>query len=243
MWQKLAPLLLLLLLSAAEATQVQHGGLTVVYTDTRDKRQLGAVFRAWDAAARDLRALGLPPPAQVRIEAASSAADFARRTGEGSNIAAVTHGATIYTQRLTALSLAGRLPITLRHEAFHTAQPVGIPRWLAEGLARTFSGEAKADPRAPTGLGGLSDRDLDARLLSRDPAHLNAAYREAARRAGRVRLGCLRSTGKRVARLASALPVRSGLLPHHPNSFRYSPYPSCSSFSSGTNRSAAELMQ
>ena len=175
--------LLSLLAPTAQAVQVQHGGLTVRYSDPRDRRQLGAVFRAWDAAARDLKALGLPLPAQVKLVAAGSASAFAALTGEPANIAASTRGATIYTQRLTALAVAGRLPITIRHEAFHTAQPPGIPRWLAEGLARTFSGEAKDDPQGPTGLGSLSGESLNNQLLSRDPLRLKAAYAEAARRA------------------------------------------------------------
>ena len=162
------------------AAQVQHGGLTIRYSDPHDRQQLGAVFRAWDAAARDLKAIGLPPPAQVKLVAAGNASDFAALTGEPANIAASTRGATIYTQRLTALAVAGRLPITIRHEAFHTAQPAGLPRWLAEGLARTFSGEAKNDPKEPTGLGSLSGERLDAQLLSRDPLRLKAAYAEAA---------------------------------------------------------------
>ena len=179
-------LLLTLLSPTSLAAQVQHGGLTVTYSDARDRLQLGAVFRVWDAAARDLKALGLPPPAKVSVIAASSAANFTALTGESANIAASTRGATIYTQRLTALALSGRLPITIRHEAFHTAQPAGTPRWLAEGLARTFSGEANNDPPGLTGLGNLSADELDARLLSRDPARLNAAYTEATRRAGQT---------------------------------------------------------
>ena len=178
--------LLALLSPTAQAAQVQHGGLSVTYSDTRDRQQLGAVFLAWDTAAQDLKALGLPPPSKVSVIAASSAANFAALTGEPANIAASTRGATIYTQRLSALALAGRLPITIRHEAFHTAQPAGIPRWLAEGLARTFSDEARTDSPDPTGLGSLSSDELDAQLLSRDPLRLKAAYAEATRRAGKL---------------------------------------------------------
>ncbi len=169
----------------AGTTRVQRGGLSVSYTDPRDRLQLGAVFGAWEAAVRDLRALGLSPPAQVTLAAAGSAADFAQRTGGAASLAAGTRGAAISTQRLTALARAGRLPATVRHEAFHTAQPPGLPRWLAEGLARIFSGEAGGDSAEPTGLAGLSDRALDARLLDRDPARQRAAYVEATRRAQR----------------------------------------------------------
>ncbi|MDV6375425.1 hypothetical protein [Deinococcus arenicola] len=182
----MALLCLSLLTPAAHAFETQHGTLTVTYADLRDRQQLGAVFKAWDAAARDLKALGLPPPARVRIEAALNAADFMARTGEPVNIAASTQGNVIRTQRLSALAGRGLLPITIRHEALHTAQPAGIPRWLAEGLARTFSGEGRADPRTPTGLEGLPDSRLNAELLNRDLTRLNAAYREATRRAAKL---------------------------------------------------------
>lgn len=182
--QRLTSILLAALLcSVAAAAQVQRGGLTVTYTGARDRLHLGSVFKTWETATHDLKALGLSPPVQIRIEAAASAADFAARTGEPSGIAASTRGAVIVTQRLTALALSGRLPTTIRHEAFHTAQPAGLPRWLAEGLARTFSGEAASDPGGPTGLGSLSSAALDARLMDRDPARLGPAYLEATRRA------------------------------------------------------------
>ena len=177
---------LLLMPPGAHAFQVQHGRLSVSYADPRDRQQLGAVYKAWDTAARDLKELGLGLPANVRIEAAGNAADFAARTGEPANIAASTRGAVIHMQRLSALAGRGLLPTTVRHEAFHTAQPPGIPRWLAEGLARTFSGEGRADPHTPTGLEGLPDARLDAELLGRDPARLTAAYREATVRAAKL---------------------------------------------------------
>jgi len=169
--------------STAAAAEVRRGGLSVEYTDARDRAELNTVFRAWSAAVRDLRATGLEVPADVRIEAAGSAAAFAARTGEPAGIAASTRGRVISTQRLSALGARGLLPFTVRHEAFHTAQPAGLPRWLAEGLARTFSGEALSDPAAPTGLERLPDASLSAQLLERDPARLSAAYHEATRRA------------------------------------------------------------
>ena len=169
--------------SAGTAAEVRRGGLSVEYSDARDRAELGAVFLAWSGAVRDLRALGLSVPPAVRIEAAGSAAEFAARTGEPAGIAASTRGRVIRTQRLSALGARGLLPSTIRHEAFHTAQPAGLARWLAEGLARTFSGEALSDPTDPTGLERVPDAALSAQLLIRDPARLNAAYHEATRRA------------------------------------------------------------
>lgn len=168
---------------SAGTTEVRRGGLSVEYTDARDRAELSTVFVAWNGAVRDLRATGLNVPATVRIEAAGSAAEFSARTGEPAGIAASTRGSVIRTQRLSALGARGLLPFTVRHEAFHTAQPAGLARWLAEGLARTFSGEALSDPLTPTGLEDVPDTSLSAQLLLRDPPRLNAAYREATRRA------------------------------------------------------------
>ena len=172
------------------ATLWTHGSLTVAYRDARDAGQLATVGRAWDAAVRDLRALGLSVPAAVRIEAASNAQDFAARTGEGPGTAASTRGNLIRMQRLSALAARGLLPFTVRHEVFHTAQPAGLPRWLAEGLARTFSGEAVQDAPTPPGLHALSTDALDRQLLARGSPGPGAAYREATRRAGLLLRRC-----------------------------------------------------
>ncbi len=175
-----------MLWTGASAHSARHGRLTVQYADPRDRGQLGTVFRAFDAAVADLRALHLPLPASVHVVAAANAADFTARTGEPAGIAASTLHRTIRTQRLTALAARGLLPVTIRHETFHAAQPEGVARWRAEGLARTFSGESARDPDGPTGLESLPERALDAALQGRDPARLAAAYREASRRVGRL---------------------------------------------------------
>ncbi|THF88617.1 hypothetical protein E7T09_05360 [Deinococcus sp. KSM4-11] len=169
-------------IAQAAPVTVTHGTLTVTYADGRDRAQLPLVFRTWDRAAADLNALGLTAGA-VKINVASNAADFARMTGEPASIAASTRGQTITMQRLSALAARGILAFTIRHEGFHTAQPHGLPRWLAEGLARLFSGEAAGDSAEPTGLSGLSEAQLDARLLGRAPGEAGEAYREATRRA------------------------------------------------------------
>jgi len=179
----LVALLLVLADHPAGAAEVRRGGLVVEYTDARDRTALNTVFLAWSDAVRDLQAIGLNVPEGVRIEAAGSAAAFTASTGEPPGVAASTRGRMIRTQRLSALGARGLLPFTVRHEAFHTAQPAGLPRWLAEGLARTFSGEALNDLRGPTGLDRVTDASLSARLLVRDPARLSAAYHEATRRA------------------------------------------------------------
>lgn len=164
---------------------VTRSGLSVTYRSAADRAQLGRVFEVWSQAERDLKTRGLVLPS-ARLTASRNAADFAALTGYPAQIAAITTRGTIYTQRLAALQGKGLLPFTLRHEAFHLAQPPGLPRWLAEGLARIFSGEAQADRAASTGLEALSSAELDARLRGGAGAPLNAAYLEATRRAARL---------------------------------------------------------
>lgn len=176
-----AAVLVLSMSAHAAPVTVTSGTLTVTYTDPRDRAHLGLVFRTWEKTADDLMALGLTVQ-PVRLTATSSATTFARVTGEPASIAASTRGQTITTQRLGALAGRGLLASTIRHEGFHTAQPPGLPRWLAEGLARLFSGEAAGDSAEPTGLTALSGAQLDARLLGRVPGQSGAAYREATRR-------------------------------------------------------------
>jgi len=174
--------LLALLLGTAPALTVREGRLTVTLSDPRDRAHLGTVFETWREAERDLRALGLSTP-RVYLRAASSANDFAHQTGEPWFVAAVTRGGVIQTQRLGALAARGNLPLTLRHEAFHAAQPASLSRWLAEGLARLFSGEAARDPVGSTGLEQMPEAALNRHLAARSPEDLLRVYREATRRA------------------------------------------------------------
>ncbi len=170
--------------SQTSQTQTREG-LSVTWHDPADRAYLPRVFATWHQTRLDLRQLGWEVP-PVRLEAARNAADFAARTGEGTGVAAMTRGQDIQTQRLGALAQRGLLPLTLRHEAFHAAQPAGLPRWLAEGLARIFSGEARTDPPGRTGLEHLPDAELEAALLSRTGPQALGAYREASRRAATV---------------------------------------------------------
>ncbi len=170
----------------ATVFEARSGLLTVRYRDVRDRSHLEFVFRTWQETVRDLERIGLVAK-PTRLEAYSSAAEFSRATGEPWFVAASTLGDVIRTQRLSALRQRGLLLFTIRHEAFHTVQPSRLPRWLAEGLARTFSGEYDRDPQTPTGLESVSDEALEALLLARtDQAKLDLAYREATRRAARL---------------------------------------------------------
>ncbi|WP_135228668.1 hypothetical protein [Deinococcus fonticola] len=165
------------------AQSVTRAGLTVNYRDPADRAQLAQVFQVWQKAGQDLKVKGLTLPAAT-LTAARSANDFAALTGSPPHIAAITLKGKLYTQRLAALRGKQLLPYTLRHEAFHLAQPPDLPRWLAEGLARIFSGESGLDAPGRTGLEGLSEKDLDTRLAQASGPGLTRVYREATRRAG-----------------------------------------------------------
>ena len=172
-----------LAIAFAAPLEVRSGLLTVRYHDPQDRVQLEFVFRAWRRAVRELQVLGFRPQSTV-LESFAGANAFARATGEPWFVAASTQGRLIRTQRLSALRLRGSLELTVRHEAFHTVQPAHLPRWLAEGLARHFSGEGARDSRAATGLESLTEVQLDEALLGRTGrVKLELAYREATRRA------------------------------------------------------------
>lgn len=185
-WIILACILASSLGALAASFEARDGLLTVRYRDPADRAQIAFVFEAWRDTVRDLERIGLKPQ-PTTITAFSSAIEFARATGEPWFISASTLGTTIRTQRLGALRRRGMLWFTVRHESFHTVQPAALPRWLAEGLARHFSGEDVNDPQGTTGLEGVPDGALEERLLGRgDQSRLNAAYHEATRRAARL---------------------------------------------------------
>jgi hypothetical protein len=167
----------------AAPLEFKSGLLTVKIHDSRDETQLGIVFRTFKKTQADLAEIGLEIK-QVKLEAFSNANAFAHATGEPAFVAASTRGQTIRSQRLGALKIRGLLEFTIRHEVFHTAQPTSLPRWLAEGLARHFSGEDARDSSQPSGLESVSNARLDELLLARaSRTALNLVYLEATRRA------------------------------------------------------------
>jgi hypothetical protein len=166
--------------------EFKSGLLTVTIHNPRDKSHLQPVFNTFQKAQTDLNAIGLEVK-PVKLKAFSSAAGFASATGEPYFVAASTRGRTIQTQRLGALKARGLLEFTIRHEVFHTVQPSSLPRWLAEGLARHFSGEAARDSLAPSGMEAITNARLNELLTVRDSrAALNMVYLEATRRAKKL---------------------------------------------------------
>jgi hypothetical protein len=179
-------LLLVTSIAFAAPFEFKSGLLTVTIQDSRDEAQLGNVFRSFKKAQTDLAEIGLEVK-PVRLEAFSSANEFARTTDEPAFVAASTRDQTIRTQRLGALKTQGLLEFTIRHEVFHTAQPATLPRWLAEGLARHFSDEDARDSSRSSGLESVSNAKLDDFLLARESGTaLNLVYLEATRRAVRL---------------------------------------------------------
>ena len=188
---RLAPWVWLLLVTSiafavpteTKPLEFKSGLLTVTIHDPRDKSQLATVFKTFKKAQSDLAEIGLEIT-PVKLEAFSSANAFAQATGEPSFVAASTRDQMIRTQRLEALKTRGLLEFTIRHEVFHTVQPTSLPRWLAEGLARHFSGEDARDSGQPSGLESVSHGKLDEMLLARDSkTALNLVYLEVTRRA------------------------------------------------------------
>jgi hypothetical protein len=172
--------------AAPARLEFKSGLLTVTLHDARDRAQLATVFRSFKQSEADLLRIGLEVK-PVKLEAFSSADGFAEATGEPAFVAASTRDRTIRTQRLGALKARGLLEFAVRHEVFHTAQPPNLPRWLAEGLARHFSGEAAQDSRQASGFETASNSQLDGLLLARGSrTALNLVYLEATRRAGKL---------------------------------------------------------
>ncbi len=161
---------------------VAHDGLKISYADTGDASQLNLVFAIWKNAKQQLTEFGLAVP-DAELVAVANANDFLNRTGQGATVAAITTGNRITSQRLAALAAQKLLRFTIRHEAFHLAQPKNMPRWLAEGLARIFSGEHVSASNTATGLAWVTEKELDMLLRSPDTTKRSFAYREASRRA------------------------------------------------------------
>jgi hypothetical protein len=170
-------------MTQAAGRTYRTGWLSITINDPGDQNRIAGVIETLQRAKQDASELGLSVP-QITLEATTNAAQFTRLTGEPAGIAAITNGTKIVTQRLNALQARGRLTHTIRHELFHTAQPPRMPRWLAEGLARHFSGEHKNDPLQVTGLETKTEQQLNEMLQSRTSHQaLNQAYVEASKRA------------------------------------------------------------
>ncbi len=140
-----------------------------------DRWQHPHIFRILQQAAGELsRMEGFSLPEVVTLRIHPELNSFTTETQVPWYVMAVADRETAYihSQRLRILLERSSLETTLRHELFHLAQPQGMRRWLAEGLAMRFAGE---QPKA-TPLEGLSEDELDALLLTAEtPYILNRA--------------------------------------------------------------------
>jgi len=97
---------------------------------------------------------------------------FISMTGQPSWVAGVTHGRRIDLQPLSVLKRRRILASTLRHEYAHAVIEAvsggDAPRWLTEGLAISFAGEAKL-------LGSGSKQRLALAELEQRLAHPKSA--------------------------------------------------------------------
>lgn len=165
----------------------------VIYTASEaDRRYLLDIFEIIADARDDLQTWQLELPASHLI-IHPDLASYQTATGQAWYVAAIADRAElrIDMQRARVLSERGSLQLTLRHELFHVAQPEGLARYLAEGLAMHFSGE---QPQARVWQGPLAQLE---RILAapRSQQELNQAmaraYAEVANDLQRVPVTCL----------------------------------------------------
>jgi hypothetical protein len=136
-------LLMLTMLASAQTWQdVTDGSVTVRTARHADRAYLLEVFAVSQQAKRDLRAWGLTL-APLTLVIHPDIASYQAATGMPWYLAAVadTNTRQLDMQRAGVLAERGSLEVTLRHELFHLAQPEGLARYLAEGLAMHFAGE------------------------------------------------------------------------------------------------------
>ena len=166
----------------------------VSYPAKSSRREVEGVLRALESARADLSArlsaaslnAGRLPNTEVFVH--GSTGDFVGSTGQAHWVAAVTRGRRIETQPLDVLRRRGVLERVLRHEYAHVVlESLGrgrAPRWLVEGLAIHFAGEAatlaRAEPKTTTSLEELDRRLASPATSAEMRALYAAAYREVA---------------------------------------------------------------
>ena len=138
-----------------------------------------------DMIARLLPASISPPDSSIEVVIHETTQAFVAATGLPGWVAGVTHGRRIELQPLNVLRKRRILTSTLRHEyANALIEEIGqgrAPRWIAEGLAITFAGEASMLLRF-AGKTRVPVDELEQRLASpRSAAEMRALYAAAYR--------------------------------------------------------------
>ncbi|MBK7600597.1 MAG: SpoIID/LytB domain-containing protein [Acidobacteria bacterium] len=160
-----------------------------------DQKALARAMSIFEAARKDLllrlesAALNVDESRPYEVIIHSSTSGFISATGQSGWVSGVTRGRRIELQPLTLLEKRGILETSLRHETAHAIiERLGggsAPRWLAEGLAIHFAGEAPGLSKTRT-LPLLSRDELERRLAKPASAQVSrelykAAYLEVRR--------------------------------------------------------------
>jgi hypothetical protein len=124
----------------------------VSYPPSAARVEIESVLRTLEAAHEDMHrrlnaaSLKLPGASRFDVIIHGTTQDFTAATGQPWFAAGVTRGHRIQLQPLSVLRRRRILTSTLRHEYAHSViEAIGeghTPRWLAEGLAIHFAGEA-----------------------------------------------------------------------------------------------------
>lgn len=149
---------LLLITASAQTWQEATDGVVKVHTASdADRAYLPEIFAILQQARRDLRGWGLTlTPLTIVIH--PDMTSYQTATGMPWYVAAVAdiQSRQLDMQRARVLTERGSLVATLRHELFHLAQPAGLERYVAEGLAMHF---ARETPQAAPWQGSLANLD------------------------------------------------------------------------------------
>jgi stage II sporulation protein D len=163
----------------------------ISYPPAIPRAEIEAALRVLEAARLNMVVRLRPasimlPESKIYLVIHETTQDFVAATSQSWWVAGVTHGARIELQPLEVLRRRQVVRSTLRHEYAHAVIEAvggsGVPRWLTEGLAISFAGEAQSLERfAPTKK--LSLYELERRLASPGSAAemrslYAAAYRE-----------------------------------------------------------------
>lgn len=157
-----------------------RGERIVLQSETPQGALLGAGERALATAQR---LTGLVAKPGLRMVVYPTLDAYRDATGEPGFVAASTRGGIIRLQPVERLRALGALDATLLHESVHAllSQHVktDLPRWFAEGLALTLTGE----PIAESSWTAQTERMLDA---PRSEQELRNAYAACAARVRRM---------------------------------------------------------
>jgi len=163
----------------------------VSYSPSVARGEIESVLRTLEAAHKDMHrrligaSLKLPAAPRFDVVIHGSTQDFTAATGQPWFAAGATRGHRIQLQPLSVLRRRRILASTLRHEYAHSViEAIGeghTPRWLAEGLAIHFAGEAAMLTRFESSK-RLSLDELESKLEHpASSAEMRAMYAAASR--------------------------------------------------------------